>query len=87
MVMDTKKTICSETWIDPDEISPLVAEFLERATGLAKGPVSLRLAPDLVSKLRAPGPGWQGKAAEASIRRLGNARRFHLTRWGVSGTG
>lgn len=78
--MDTKKTIGSETWIDPDEIPPLTAEFFEKGewrmgetvirrgrppTGLAKEQVSLRLAPDLVAKLRALGPGWQGKAAEA----------------------
>lgn len=78
--MTTNETSSSAPWVDPDDAPPLTREFFERAewrigetvirrgrppTGAAKEQVSLRLAPELVARLRALGPGWQGKAAEA----------------------
>ena len=63
-------------WIDPDDAPPLTEEWFEQADfydggklirrgrprlAAPKQQVSIRLDPDLVSWLKAAGPGWQGR--------------------------
>ncbi len=65
---------------DPDDAPLLTREWFDRAeirygdkllrpgrpaTGKAKQLVTLRLAPNVLARLRASGPGWQTRAAEA----------------------
>jgi|tagenome__1003787_1003787.scaffolds.fasta_scaffold19823203_2 uncharacterized protein (DUF4415 family) len=78
--MNTKQGAGANTWVDPDDAPELTSEHFERAdwyngdrlirrgrppTGNAKKLVSLRIDPDVLERLRALGPGWQTRVADA----------------------
>lgn len=58
------------------EAFPALAESIKRgrgrpATGKAREQISIRLDPDVISALKASGPGWQGRVNDALRRELG----------------
>jgi uncharacterized protein (DUF4415 family) len=77
-------------WVDPDDAPELTAEHFERAdvydgdklvrrgrppSGRPKHLVSLRLDQDVLSGLRALGPGWQTQVNEALREFVERAKR------------
>ena len=78
--MNARNATGSTKWVDPDDAPELTKEFFEQAdichgdklirrgrppTGKVKQLVSLRIDQDVLERLRATGPGWQTRAAEA----------------------
>ncbi len=78
--MPTKKPSGAKPWVDPDDAPPLTPEFFERADWYRGGvlvrrgrpPVehpkqraTLRFDADVLTRLRATGPGWQTKVNAA----------------------
>jgi uncharacterized protein (DUF4415 family) len=87
--MNEKRNDGGGIWKDPDEAPELTDEFFERATlydgakmvrrgrpvaETRKAQVTLRLDADVLSGLRATGPGWQTRA-NAALKRWLAARR------------
>jgi uncharacterized protein (DUF4415 family) len=83
--MNVKRNAGGSKWKDPDDAPELTDEFFDRATlfdgakvirrgrPLAesrKAQVTLRLDADVLSGLRATGPGWQTRANAALKRWL-----------------
>ena len=77
--MTGNETNITEAWIDPDDAPPLTREWFEAADfyrgdtlirrgrpklAAPKRQVSIRLDPDLIDRLKATGPGWQGRVNE-----------------------
>jgi uncharacterized protein (DUF4415 family) len=77
MAMPRKRDAGKKPWNDPDDAPELTDEFFERAdiyegeklirrgrppSTAPKQLVTLRLDPDVISGLRATGPGWQTRA-------------------------
>lgn len=60
------------------EVFPELAASIRRGRGPgrapAKGPVSIRLSPDVVAYFKAKGPGWQSRIDEA-LRKVANKKR------------
>jgi len=78
--MNGKQSDGGNSWIDPDDAPELTDEWFERATlydgervirrgrpklDSPKAQVTLRLDADVLSELRATGPGWQTRANTA----------------------
>ena len=81
-----KRNAGNGTWIDPDDAPELTEAFFARADvrdgeklvrrGRPPSPspkrlVTLRLDDDVLTRLRATGPGWQGRANDAIKQWLG----------------
>jgi uncharacterized protein (DUF4415 family) len=78
--MNEKRSVGSSTWKDPDDAPELTDAFFEQATlyggarlirrgrpklSSPKAQVTLRLDADVLTQLRATGPGWQTRANTA----------------------
>ncbi len=88
--MSGKRNAGGEPWNDPDDAPELTEEFFARAelrdgaklirrgrpkAASPKAQVTLRLDADVLSALRATGPGWQTRANEALKRWLATKHR------------
>lgn len=88
--MNGKQSGGSEPWKDPDDAPELTDEFFERATVYdgarvvrrgrpkavsPKASVTLRLDADVLTELRATGPGWQTRANAALKQWLASKHR------------
>jgi uncharacterized protein (DUF4415 family) len=88
--MSGKQSDGGQVWTDPDDAPELTDEFFERATlfegekiirrgrpvaETRKAQVTLRLDSDVLSGLRATGPGWQTRANAALKQWLARERR------------
>jgi uncharacterized protein (DUF4415 family) len=74
--MATKRPAGSADWTDPDDAPELTADLRDKAeefhgdafvrrgrpkSDATKEQISVRLDPDVVTKLREAGPGWQSR--------------------------
>ncbi len=88
--MNGKQNSGADTWQDPDDAPELTAAFFEQATiydgakiirrgrpkaSNPKAMVTLRLDADVLTGLRATGPGWQTRANAALKRWLAMQHR------------